>query len=227
MSEVPQADFAAVVNRCFEAEGLPRRIKIDNGHPLVYPKERDLPTLTVLWWIGLGIEVVYNKPACPQQNGTVEGLQGTICRWAEPQHCRSVEQLQEQISEALRIQRQVYRMPRHQHKTRAELYPDLLTNPRQFCPEQFDHSKVEAYLAQKVWYRQIKKNGCIKLYRTEIYVSQKLANTTVTVTYDPIEHKWLIRKPDATLLQTSTRVVPTEEDIRTFVNMSKNNSTQL
>ena len=77
MAQVPEAAMCEAVNHCFEKEGLPVRIKIDNGLPLVHPHQRDLPTRTVLWWVGLGIEVVCNKPRCPQQNGTVENLQGT------------------------------------------------------------------------------------------------------------------------------------------------------
>lgn len=225
MSEVPQKVFAGAVNRCFEADGLPKRIKIDNGKPLANPSERDLPTLTVLWWVGLGIEVIFNKPACPEQNGTVEGLQGIICRWADPKRCDSPEELQRAVDEANRIQRKVYRVPRMKNKTREELYPQLNTNPRRFCPQQFDYLLVEKYLAQKVWLREVKKNGCISFFGVEIYISQKVSYTTVTVTYDPDEHHWIVRNAEATILKNTAKAVPTEADIRLCVNMSMNNTT--
>ena len=38
-----------------------------------------------LWLIGLGIEVIWNPPRCPQANGVVERSQGTGKRWAEPE----------------------------------------------------------------------------------------------------------------------------------------------
>lgn len=222
MSEVPQKAMALAVNHCFEAEGLPQRIKIDNGVPLVYPHERDLPTLTVLWWIGLGIEVVYNKPRCPQQNGTVEGLQGTCFRWSDPAQCSSVQALQVAVNEANRIQRCVYLIPKKKHQTRKQLYPQLETNPRPYHTKAFAFDRVKQYLAHQVWKRIVRKNGCIRFYTTETYVAEALAGQTVTVTFDPIEPQWIIRNGPGALLKTSKRALITQEMILDHVNMSKN-----
>lgn len=222
MSEVPQKAMALAINHCFEAEGLPKRIKIDNGVPLVYPCERDLPTLTVLWWIGLGIEVVYNKPRCPQQNGTVEGLQGTCFRWSDPSQCSSVQTLQLAVNEANRIQRCVYLIPKKKHQTRKQLYPQLETNPRLYHPKAFEFDRVKQYLGQKVWRRTVRKNGSIRIYTTEIYVAQALAGQTLTITFDPLEPQWIIRNSNGALLKTSKRALITAEMILDHVNMSKN-----
>lgn len=222
MSEVPQQLMAAAVNHCFEAEGLPKCIKLDNGEPLVYPSERDLPTLTVLWWIGLGIEVVYNKPRCPQQNGTVEGLQGICFRWSDPAQRDSVVALQSAVNEANRIQRCVYRLRKEKYQTRIQIYPHLATNPRRFHIQAFVFDRVKQHLKQKVWQRKVKKNGGIKFYATEIYISQALAGQDVTITYDPIEPQWIIRDANGVLLKTSNKALITEEMILNHVNMSKN-----
>jgi len=222
MSEVPQHFMAAAINRCFAAQGLPNCIKIDNGEPLVYPSERDLPTLTVLWWIGLGIEVIYNKPRCPQQNGTVEGLQGICFRWSNPAQCASMEVLQSAVNEANRIQRCVYQIRKEKNQTRIQLYPQLATNPRRFQLQAFVFDRIKQYLRQKAWQRKVKKNGGIKFYATEIYISQALAGQTVTVTYDPIEPQWIIRHANGALLKTSIKALITEQMILNHVNMSKN-----
>lgn len=227
MSEVPQALMAAAINRCFEIEGLPKCIKIDNGEPLVYPAERDLPTLTVLWWIGLGIEVIYNKPRCPQQNGTIEGLQGICSRWSDPARKASIEALQSAVNEANRIQRCVYRIRKQKYQTRMQLYPQLATNPRRFDLQAFDFHRVKVYLAQKVWQRKVKKNGCIKLYKKEIYVALHCVGQSLTVTYDPVESQWVIRAANGTLLKTSTKALITEEMIFNHVNMSRIPGVQL
>lgn len=217
--------MALAVNRCFEAEGLPRRIKIDNGRPLAHPQDRNVPTLTVLWWVGLGIEVVYNKPSCPQQNGTVEGLQGICCRWSSPVECANIGQLQMAVDEANRIQRSVFLVPRKDRLTREQLYPQLATNPRKYDPKTFCFNKVGAYLAQKVWAREVKKNGCISLFGSEIFVSETKAGSTVTVTYDPQEKQWLVSNSEGHLLKPSKRGLITEEMILNHVNMSKNEGT--
>ena len=211
-----------VVNHCFEKEGLPEEIKIDNGLPLVHPHERDLPTHTVLWWVGLGIKVVYNKPRCPQQNGTVENLQGTCFRWSNPGECQSAEMLQASLDEANRIQRNVFRLREKQGKTRQELYPQLATNPRRLTPQSFDYERVKQYLAQKVWQRILPKSGTIKFANTDIYVSNKLFGQTVSVTFDPVETKWVVRSVTGELLKISDKEIFSENMILKIANMSKN-----
>lgn len=210
------------VNRCFEKEGLPRRIKIDNGMPLVLPKDRDLPTLTVLWWIGLGIEVVCNKPRCPQQNGTVENLQGTCFRWSNPGQCDSVQMLQQSLDEANRIQRKVFRLRNEQGKTRQYLYPQLDTNPRRLTPEAFDYERVKHYLAQKVWQRIVPSCGAIGFAGEHIYVSNKLVGKSVTITFDPLETKWIVRAANGTLLKTFEKEIFSKKMILEIAKMSKN-----
>lgn len=222
MSEVPQQLMCAAVNRCFEAEGLPRCIKIDNGLPLVYPRERDLPTLTVLWWVGLNIHVVYNKPRCPQQNGTVEGLQGTCFRWSQPLTCVDSATLQVALDEADRIQRRVYRIPKKTNATRQMLFPELDTNSRKFGLEAFDFDRVKTWLSNKVWTRVVNKSGGIKMYRAEIYISQKMAGQTVTVQYDSDEAQWVVRNSNGQLLKTSKKGIITKEMLLNHANMSKN-----
>lgn len=214
--------MALAINHCFENEGLPRRIKIDNGVPLVFPHESDLPTLTVLWWVGLGIEVIKNKPRCPQQNGTVEGLQGVCFRWADPANCATAEQLQQSINEAIRIQRRVYLLPKKKHQTRQQLYPQLNTNPRKFSVSAFDFNRVKNYLAAVAWERRIRKNGSIKFYATEIYVAQSLAGRRAFITFDPEQDQWVIRDDKGALLKTSTKALVTQQAILDHVNMSKN-----
>lgn len=223
MSEVPEQAMVAAVNHCFEAYGLPKCIKIDNGEPLAFPTERTLPTMSILWWVGLGIEVVYNKPGCPQQNGTVEGLQGICFRWSDPSQCDSVEALQAAVNEANRIQRCVYQIRKEKSQTRMQLYPQLVTNPRRFHLKEFEFVRVQEYLSQKVWKRKVKKNGCLKFYATEIYITQTFTGQAVTVTYDPLEPQWIVRDAQGAQIKTSTKALVTEEMILNHVNMSKNN----
>ena len=113
------------MNACFTNWCLPHRIKIDNGLPFANPKYRDIPTLSQLWWIGLDIEVQLNAPRCPQQNGTVENLQGTCKRWSGAKLYDDIEHYQDRVNETLRIQREVFRIRKKGDKTRKELFPQL------------------------------------------------------------------------------------------------------
>lgn len=216
-----------IVNSCFEYWGLPINIKIDNGRPFVNPNARDVPTLTKLWWIGLGIKVIQNAPRCPQQNGIVESLQGTMCSWSNPGGQPDMKSLQQRLNEESEFQRNHYRIPAKKHKTRIELHPDLEQNPRRYHPELFDINRVYEYLSNKVWTRAIKNNGDVSFFGQHIYVGKKYARFDVTIIFDPQEKCWRFSKEDGTLLKTSSKAVPDEHEIKRFAMMSKNSDTTL
>jgi hypothetical protein len=222
---VSQYDMLQAVNRCFEAEGLPMCIKIDNGLPLVLPHTTDLPTLTVLWWSGLGIKVILNKPGCPQQNGTVEGLQRICFNWANSKDSKSVEEFQKSVDHARYIQRNVYHIKGK--KTRSEIFPELKLNPRKYNIEDFDFNKVCLFLALNVWERLVSKDGDIKFNARKLFVSRDYIGQKVTVTFDPVARHWLIRANNGTLINKSSKGVPTKETILYFVKTGQVNEEQI
>ncbi len=222
MANIPPHLAVQALNEVFKTWGLPQRIKIDNGWPFIHARYLDNPTLSILWWIGLGIEVIQNDPGCPQQNGTVEGLQNICFRWVNPSKYESVDQLQAAMDEISLIQRSVYRVPAKKYATRLELYPDLLRNPRRYDPALFEMNSVWAYLSQQVWQRIIKLNGSISFMGTEIYVSQNLSGQTVTLTFDPIDQLWVIHSIRGAFLKASDKQIITEDQILTHAGMSKN-----
>ena len=61
----------------FRHHGLPDIIRVDNGAPFASMGPGGLSKLSV-WWIGLGIEVQYSRPACPQDNGCHERMHRTM-----------------------------------------------------------------------------------------------------------------------------------------------------
>lgn len=68
-----QAAFRAL----FRRQGLPDIIRVDNGAPFASQGPGGLSKLSV-WWIGLGIEVQFSRPACPQDNGCHERMHRTM-----------------------------------------------------------------------------------------------------------------------------------------------------
>jgi Integrase core domain len=50
---------------------------VDNGAPFASQGPGGLSKLSV-WWIGLGIEVQFSRPACPQDNGCHERMHRTM-----------------------------------------------------------------------------------------------------------------------------------------------------
>jgi putative transposase len=61
----------------FRQQGLPEIIRVDNGAPFASMGPGGLSKLSV-WWIGLGIEVQFSRPACPQDNGSHERMHRTM-----------------------------------------------------------------------------------------------------------------------------------------------------
>jgi transposase InsO family protein len=61
----------------FRRQGLPEIIRVDNGTPFASMGPGGLSKLSV-WWIGLGIEVQFSRPACPQDNGSHERMHRTM-----------------------------------------------------------------------------------------------------------------------------------------------------
>ncbi len=56
---------------------MPEIIRVDNGAPFASMGPGGLSKLSV-WWIGLGIEVQFSRPACPQDNGSHERMHRTM-----------------------------------------------------------------------------------------------------------------------------------------------------
>lgn len=204
------------INKSFARWGLPIRIKIDNGRPFVNTNGRTVPTKTILWWVGLGIQVIQNKPRCPQQNGIVECLQGTMKSWCNPIGQPNRAALQKRLNEESDFQRNHYRIPARKHKTRIELYPCLEKNERKYDPKKFNMQLVYDYLELKVFTRPILKKGMIRFFGEAIYVGRKYIGILATITFDPIEKQWLFRDPNGNLLKTSTKGVPCEKQIKAF-----------
>ena len=67
----------AAFRALFRRQGVPEIIRVDNGAPFASCGPGGLSKLSV-WWIGLGIEVQFSRPACPQDNGSHERMHRTM-----------------------------------------------------------------------------------------------------------------------------------------------------
>ncbi len=187
---LPQACKA--MEEAFQDWTLPQRIKIDNGLPFVNSKARQNPTLPILWWVGMGIDVIQNTPCRPQENGIVENLQGTTHRWVNPINYETVELLQQATDEISRRQRDVYRIRRQRDKTRNELYPQLEQCPRPYNRENFCIKKVNQHLATYVWYRKVQAKGGIRIFGQYLPLGSKWSGHNVSIILDPNLNAWII-----------------------------------
>jgi transposase InsO family protein len=67
----------AVFTRAFETYGLPQAIRCDNGAPFGARGAGGLTRLSA-WWLKLGVEPHFIRPASPQENGRHERMHRTL-----------------------------------------------------------------------------------------------------------------------------------------------------
>lgn len=180
------------MRQVFSEWGLPERLRVDNGVP--WGSWNDLPPALALWWIGLGISMIWNHPRSPQENGFVERVNGLVDQWGEPSDCPSFELWSERIAWLVRTQREEY--PAKAGQSRSAAYPSLYSNPRRYLEAeevaQWKLRRVQAYLAQGRWARQVSKVGQITLYNHVYSVGRPQAGSQVWVDYDAASAAWVI-----------------------------------
>jgi hypothetical protein len=167
-------------------------MRVDNGNP--WGSCGDLPTPFALWLIGLDIEVIWNPPRRPQDNGVVERSQGVASNWAEPDRCRNSAELQRRLNEEDRVQRESY--PHGAFRSRLEAYPSLNHSGRSYSAAwERGHWSWEAVLGQLagvIMPRRVDCSGKIGLYNDKLYVGSVIRGKEVVVHFDAGAVEWVI-----------------------------------
>jgi hypothetical protein len=168
-----------------------------------------------MWLIGLDIEMIWNPPARPQDNGVVERSQGTGKRWAEPGACESAEELQKRLNDMDGIQREDY--PVREGRSRRELYPQLEHSGRKYAlaweKKHWSLEKVHSHLASYVIRRRVDKTGQISLYNRNVYVGTLHVGQTVYLMFDPELCAWIIADQERRELRRKPADYLTRENI--------------
>jgi hypothetical protein len=147
----------------FERWGKPGAIRVDNGEPFGDPTAHTTPALA-LWIIAIDVDMIWNKPRCPQQNGRVEKMQDTTARWAEVAQAPNAVALQQRLEQALSVQRSSYPVVRLNGKSRETAFPALQTSRRPYSIEDFNIQRVYTFLSKKLYTRKVSAGGQIKQF---------------------------------------------------------------
>jgi transposase InsO family protein len=187
---VPPAAVREQLRLAFARWGLPRRLRVDNGAP--WGSTGDFPTELALWVIGLGVEMRWNAPRAPQENGVVERSQGTSGRWCEPRTCATAAELQERLDRMDRLHREVY--PYREGLSRMAYFPGLAHSGRPYAPDSeetlWEWSRVAEHLPTYVLVRRVDRSGLVSLYNRGRYVGKIHQGKDVYVMYDPGRNEW-------------------------------------
>jgi hypothetical protein len=184
----------------FARWGLPVRIRVDNGNP--WSNRTELPPALALWWVGLGIEPIWNPPRCPTANPFVERCNGLLDTWGEPGSCRDAAAWEAKLWDLCRIQREEYETA--PGCTRLAAHPELRQVRRPYQEanegEQWQLTRVLTYLAQGRWPRKVSKSRQITLYGQPYHVRGGLAREPVWVQLDAETVEWVVRREDGSEL---------------------------
>jgi hypothetical protein len=188
---VPPGEVQEQLRRAFAHWGRPATVRVDNGGP--WGSAGDLPPDLALWLIGLDIAMHWNDPHRPVQNGVVERSQGTSKRWAEPNQCASVAELQQRLTEMDAIQRETY--PSIAGQSRSAAFPELRHSGRSYSrrweKRNWQQKRVLDHLAGYVLRRRVDKNGDVSMYHRPHYVGCMHRGKDVFVMVDPQRGEWL------------------------------------
>lgn len=153
-----------------------------------------MPPALALWLIGLGIDVIWNRPRRAQDNGCVERTHGVMVQWVEPGRCPGYQRLQERVTWATTIQREKY--PAIEGQSRLAAYPQLLSPTQPYEPgheeAHWQLSRVAHFLAEGIWQRRVDKVGRISLYNWPYTAGRRYSGQDVSVRFDPVYHRWVI-----------------------------------
>lgn len=178
--------------RAFRRWGLPRAVRVDNGHP--WGLNRGLPPALALWLIGLGVSVEWIPPGQPQRNGHVERGNGVTQQWAEPAECPSRRQLRARLDRECAVQRERY--PAVAGLSRAEAYPGLRHCGRAYDVRDearaWDLSRVDRFLAGLTVYRRANAHGAIWLYGEGRGLGRAHRGKEVRVVFDAGSRQWVV-----------------------------------
>lgn len=193
---IPPGDARALFRRIFRRWGLPRSIRVDNGHP--WGLNRGLPPALALWLIGLGVALEWIDPGQPQQNSRVERGNGVTQQWAEPGSCSTRSQLQMRLHKECEVQRERY--PSVAGMSRLEAYPDLRHSGRPYRASDerrsWDLTRVDRFLSGLTLHRRANRHGAIWIYGEPRNLGRPRGGQEVRARFDPSDRQWVVTDLD-------------------------------
>lgn len=173
--------------------GRPERLRMDNGMP--WGTQSKLPSTLGLWLVGLGIDLIYGRPARSTDNAVVERSHGVLNQWVEPQRCAHFQDCQTRLAWAVQTQRERYRLANGQ--TRQQAYPGLYTNLRGYDPQRdsavWSLDRVRQYLSGFCFRRKVESNGRITLFANSYSAGRAYARQYIEVQFDELTDHWVMR----------------------------------
>lgn len=164
-------------------------MRVDNGEPLGSTHSGITSALS-LWLIAHDIDMIFNKPKCPQLNAKVERMQGTSARWAEVHKAKNLKDLQTRLEVESVFQREKFPVSRLNYQTRLQAFDELETSRRVFSEDSFDEKRVYQFLSKKIYARVVSKNGQIYQFGQRVSVGREYQHQAIGIKFDLHTCQW-------------------------------------
>lgn len=180
------------LRQVFTQWGLPDAIRMDRDPLFIGSTRLEWPGTLLLWLVGLGVQPIINRAYHPTDNAMVERShrtwQGDVLVGGRFVDLVALQAISDQALE----DRRLYLPSRHQGcrgQPPTVAFPELMTAHRLYHPDQeralFDLRRVDAYLAQWEWRRQVDTEGKISLADCNHRVGKHYRGQVVKVHFEP------------------------------------------
>jgi putative transposase len=158
--------------RLFQAQGLPKVIRVDNGAPFACTSAPGGLSRLSAWWTSLGIRVSFSRPAHPQDNGSHERMHADMANEMEADPA-GTPKAQQRIADLWR--QQFNNVRPHEAigmKTPADLY--------RRSSRLYRGVRLPSYLRNQA-VRRVTVLGCVHYAGKIVFVSESIAGFEVGV----------------------------------------------
>lgn len=165
--------------RLFQAHGLPRVIRVDNGAPFACISAPAGLSRLSAWWTSLGIRVSFSRPAHPQDNGSHERMHADVAAEleADPEASGKLQQ-----RAADRWRQEFNEVRPHEAigmKTPSELFVR--------SPRRYRGVRAAAYPATYA-VRRVTRQGCVRYAGRVVFISESIAGFDVALRRTRLGH---------------------------------------
>jgi hypothetical protein len=200
-------DVQRDLRQIFTQWGLPDALRMDRDSLFVGSSRLEWPGTLLLWLVGLGVQPIINRAFRPTDNALVERSHRT---WKNDVlvggHFADLLALQARSDQALE-DRRCYLPSRHKGCNRrppVQAYPELMSPRRRYQAQRervlFDLQRVDVYLSQWAWQRQVDSTGKISLANRNHLVDRAYRGQIVKVRFDPQSREFVCTSVDQTEL---------------------------
>jgi transposase InsO family protein len=172
LSSMAAAAAKPVFERLFQARGLPKVIRVDNGAPFACTSAPGGLSRLSAWWTSLGIRVSFSRPAHPQDNGSHERMHADMANEMEADPA-GTPKAQQHIADLWR--RQFNDVRPHEAigmKTPADLYRP--------SPRRYHGVRLPSYPRNQA-VRRVTRLGCVHYEGKTVFVSESIGGFEVGV----------------------------------------------